>query len=184
VSEDRKTISVNRARVTRPRVAQPRKEDDTDENEPARPPSVQRVRTPADETLADLIGGLEGHGVSQEITLALEAIARRGAEDRKELERQLAAAVSSRSRWSRLLAAAKAIGAGSALAALAVVARALIAHGDAAAMARLQTDRIEQLHLSVSQMKVDLSTASAQAAADHSILQILAARLSAAQLSP
>jgi hypothetical protein len=181
VSDDRKTISVNRARITRPVAAQL---DDTDENEPVRPPSVQRVRTPADETLSDLIEGLEGHGVPPEIALALEAIAKRGAEDRRALERQLAAAVSSRSRWSRLLAAAKAIGAGSALAALAVVARALIAHGDAAAMARLQTERIEQLHRSVTQLQIDNVTDRAQAAADHSVLQILAARLSAAPLPP
>jgi hypothetical protein len=177
VSDDRKTISVSRARVTRPVATQP---DDTDENEPVRPPSVQRVRTPADETLAELIAGLEGHGVSPEIALALEAIAKRGAEDRNQLEKKLALATRRESRWTRILAAAKAIGAGSALAALAVVARALIAHGDAAAMARLHLQKLESISAQVEKQSVELMVLRAQAAGHDSIIKVFAARLSAA----
>lgn len=177
MSDDRRTITVTRARITRPVAAQP---DDTDENEPVRPPSVQRVRTPADETLAELIAGLEGHGVSPEIALALEAIAKRGAEDRNHLERQLALATRKESRWTRILVAAKAIGAGSALAALAVVARALIAHGDAAAMARLHLQKLESISAQVEKQSAEIMVLRAQAAGHESIIQVFAARLSAA----
>lgn len=167
--------------------------DDTDEN-PAvhdeRPISVSRTRTPADETLQLLlIDGLDE--LPTQVRLALEAVARRGAEDRESLEKRVARAESKQSRWQRLAAGLKAIGVGSVVASLAVVAQALIAHGDRAAVSRQQADTVREHGAAISKLKTDLdSTAKdlkadvaalrAQAAADHALLSIFAARLSAA----
>ena len=173
MSEDRK-ITVNRARITRPVVAQ----DDTDENEPVRPPSVQRVRTPADVTLEALIADLEGKGVPPEIALALEAIARRGFEDRARLEAKLQQATRKESRWSRIFAIAKTISAGTVLAALLNVGAALMSHGDAQAVARQRAEKIGVLHTDIEQLKTTVETLRAQLAAVQTIL-LPSARLSA-----
>lgn len=176
MSEDRK-ISVARARITRPVAAQPRA-DDTDENEPVRPPSVQRVRTPADVTLEALIADLEGKGVPPEIALALEAIARRGFEDRARLEAKLQQATRKESRWSRIFAIAKTISAGTVLAALLSVGSALMSHGDAQAVARQHAEKVGLMRADVEALKFTVETLRAQLAAVQTIL-LPSARLSA-----
>lgn len=191
MSDRRTTSNIRQARVIRPPVSSSEADtlDDTDENHPAprpdfeRPPSVQRTRTPADLTLSDLIGELKASdnaAVPSGYLLALEAIVRRVAEDREALERQLAQAQQTQTRRSRLLSIVKGIGAGSIVAALAVVAQALIAHGDGAAVARQQALHVSQLQQDVIVLKQSVSDLRAQAAADHSLIQIFAARLSAA----
>lgn len=159
-----------------------------------RPPSVARTRTPADETLQSLLIE-ELDELPREVRLALEAVAKRGAEDREALEKRVARAESKQSRWQRLTAGLKAIGVGSVVASLAVVAQALIAHGDRAAVSRQQTETVEQHGAAILKIKTDLDTATkdiradvaalrAQAAADHALLSIFAARLSAATSHP
>lgn len=174
MSEERK-ITIARARITRPVAAQV---DDTDENEPVRPPSVQRVRTPADVTLEALIADLEGKGVPPEIALALEAIARRGFEDRARLEAKLQQATRKETRWSRLIALAKTVSAGTIIAALLSVGAALIRHGDTQASARQRAEKIGVLHADIEILKATVETLRAQLAAVQTIL-LPSARLSA-----
>jgi hypothetical protein len=66
------------------------------------------------------------------------------------------------------------------LAALAVVARALIAHGDAAAMARLHVERLDSISVQVEKLSTEIMVLRAQAAGHESIIRVFAARLSAA----
>lgn len=172
------------------RPGDPQEVDDTDEHPPAPSAaeiSVSRTRTPADVTLEALLADLEGRGIPPEISLALEAIARRGAEDRKAVEAQLkahadAAAVqlARETRWQRVSRVARAVGLGTVFAALGVVVRLLIAHGDATAMARQQSETVERHTAALAQMQTEIATLRAQAAADHSLISIFAARLSAA----
>lgn len=206
---DRRRISEPCAvvRPTRPALAVPAplplpppREDDTDENEPT-PISVSRTRTPADETLTDLLDRLKASAdaaVPAEFVLALERVAQRGAEDRLALEAKLAEHVEAaakrqahESRWRRIMRVVRGVGVGAVVAALGVVARALIAHGDAAAVARQQTARVEEHGVAILRLRSDLaesdercrtetSALRAQAAADHALLSIFAARLSAA----
>lgn len=180
-------------RVIRPaRPGEPSVEDDTDENHPAPPPiSVSRTRTPADVTLEALLADLEGRGVPPEIALALEAIARRGAEDRKALETQLQAHVDAatvrtaqHTRWQRFARVVRGIGVGAIVAALGVVARVLVAHGDASAVARQQRETVERHGASIVHLQSEISTLRDQAAADHALISIFAARLSAVPISP
>ncbi|MGL4442485.1 MAG: hypothetical protein ACRCU1_02595 [Alsobacter sp.] len=152
---------------------------------------MSRTRTPADETLADLIAGLAGRGVPSEIALALEAIARRGAEDRKALETQLekhvAAALArtaQRTRWQRVARVFRGVGIGAIVATLGVVARVLIAHGDAGAVARQQAATVERHVVAIGQLQTETSILRAQAAADHALISIFAARLSASPSAP
>lgn len=183
MSDDRKTISVNRARITRPVAAQPRPEDDTDENHPVKPPSVQRVVTPADEKLRELVERIrarEDAALPEEFFLALDRVAQLGAQERESLHEQLAAYGKTSSRWKRIIAAAKAIGFGAIAAALGVVVKALIAHGDAAAMARLHLDKLSSLSAQVEKQSAEIMVLRAQAAGHDSIIKVFAARLSTA----
>lgn len=180
MSDRKTTSSIRRARVIRPPVISDEADtlDDTDENKPAEN-SVSRTRTPADQTLSDLIQDLRTSSdaaVPDAYLLALREVARRVAEDRTLLEKQIAG----QTRWSRVLAGAKAIGVGSFVAGLAVVAQTLIARGDASATARQQSQYVTQLRQDVAELKQSIADLRAQAAADHSLIQVFAARLSTA----
>jgi len=182
VSDDRKTISVNRARITRPVVTPT--EEDTDENHPVKPPSVQRVVTPADEKLRELVERIrsrEDAALPEEFFLALDRVAQLGTEERERMQREVASYGKTSTRWKRILAAAKAIGFGAVAAALGVVVKALIAHGDAAAMARLHIEKLQSLSAQVERQSAEIMVLRAQAAGHDSIIQVFAARLSAAQ---
>lgn len=166
---------------------------------------MSRTRTPADETLQELLARLRDSAdaaVPREFVLALERVRDTGAEDRLALERQLAEHVeaarvrgAAETRWRRILGVLRGLSAGAVVSAFAVVVRALIAHGDAAAMARQQTDRVEEHGSAIAAIRrevaavadrcqIETSALRAQAAADHTLISIFAARLSAAPSTP
>jgi hypothetical protein len=164
-------------------------DDDTDENHPA-PISVSRTRTPADETLQDLLDRLKESAdaaVPREFVLALERVRDTGAEDRLALERQLAEHVEAAAkrgaidtRGRRIMRVVRGLSAGAVVSAFAVVARALIAHGDASAMARQQTFQVAEHGSALVVLRSQIESLRAQAAADHALISVFAARLSTA----
>lgn len=163
--------------MIRPPVAIVAQEDDTDETNPVKP-AEQRTRTPADETLAEMIPNMSELGVPPEIQLALEAIANRGAEDRKRLEAQLHAVVRKETRWARAIALAKSVGVATLAATVLNVGAALVRHGNAQEQSRARAEKISTLLADVEQLKKEVETLRAQAAAVNTIL-IPAARLPA-----
>ena len=176
MSDRRTTSDIRKARVIRPPVLAVQ-EDDTDETHPVKP-AEQRTRTPADETLAEMIPNLSDLGVPPEIQLALEAIANRGAEDRKRLEAQLLAVVRKETRWSRAIALVKSAGAATLIATVLNVGAALVRHGTAQEQSRARAENLLTLRADVELMKKEVETLRAQAAAVNTIL-IPAARLPA-----
>lgn len=160
-------------------------EEDTDENHPVkRAPTLSRTLTPADEQLRDVLSSLlecEDAAVPAQYRLAFEAIAARVTDDRLFFEQQLAKIEQPGPRpWGRLLAVVKGIGAGGIFAALAFSATALQDRGKASEVARAQVEYVQKLAVSVEKLAVEYVTLRAQAAGHEALLQVLAARLSAA----
>lgn len=148
-----------------------RRPSDTDETTPApAPPPEHTLREVLESAPLDVPARVAADRL-------LEEIAERGrAQDARiaELERK-------GTWWQRARAVAGTVGAAGLASALAVVAAQLIAHGDARAEARQQAAQVQRHGAQLLELARDLETIRLQVTADHTLLQICAARLGAAQ---
>lgn len=172
----RRTTSGSRASESARRPSEV-SEEDTDEHEPQRPPSVQRVHTPAGKQLAQIIDRLDDSDLPPEFRIALTAIrerldeqAKQEAKDRQALEDQIARVTIANTRWSRLLALAKGISVSAAVGALLTASSALIHRGETAEVNRRNSERLEKLGALVETLQDDLYSVRAQTAANRDLL--------------
>lgn len=208
MSDRRTTSSIRRAKVVRPGLLSPppQTDDDTDENTPAlgvpSMPAEGRTMTPSHEALQSIVTSLldsDDAAVPAQYREALRAVAERVSEDRAYFELQLermAAPVPILPRpWGRMIAVLKGVGISSAFGGVVFVASGLMARGAAeertaaqvryvkdlgSSVERLQKDLREGLDSMRKETQFELGDLRAQAAGHHALLQVLAARLSAA----
>lgn len=149
--------------------------------------------TPADRKLREAIEQMREAG-DPVVIAGFEAIAKSAREQRKAYEAELAQERAtligtaerlaqleqSTGRWRRPLSLLKGVGFGSIVGALIFCANALEARGDAASEARKQSAMVQRHEAVLLRLAEDLARDRAQAAADHAVLSILAARLGAA----
>lgn len=203
MSSRRSTTSrIAHARVLRPPAyasperleeATPPEEEDTDENrparavedEPSRPTSTSRTRTPADKLLQQLLAELheneDASSIPPAYLLALEALARRGREDRRTLESKLkdaegrlAAKVDAIPlRPRRIVTVLKGIGLGSLVTGLVFVANLLIARGESSAASR-QSAAEQRAHAAkLESMSLEIGALRAQATGHDVLIKLL-----------
>lgn len=203
------TSRISHARVVRPAAyaapehleQTPAGEEDTDENQPARaveeepsrPTSTSRTRTPADQLLQQLLRELheseDASSIPPAYLLALEALARRGREDRRSLESKLqdaegrlAAKVDAIPlRPRRIVTVLKGIGLGSLVTALVFVANLLTARGEASATDRQRAAQQREHAAKLESMQLEIGALRAQATGHDVLIKLLVRDISPQQ---